>query len=83
MNDQLQSFAREELKKGLALLPESWQDKFKLMYGREDTKLRSEEDIREIKAIPINEVVDSMSEDKLDWAMQQVNNSIKKIGIKP
>jgi hypothetical protein len=53
------------------------------MYGREDTKLRSEEDIREIKAIPINEVVDSMSEDKLDWAMQQVNNSIKKIGIKP
>lgn len=28
----------------------------------------------------INDVVDSMPDDKLDWAMQQVEESLKKLG---
>ncbi len=30
--------------------------------------------------LDINTVVDNMSEEKLDWAMQQVERSINKIG---
>lgn len=67
MNDMLQNFAREETKSGLAKLPEDWQDKFKRMYspGNHD--------------LDINEVVDRMPEGKLDWAMQQVENSVRKL----
>ena len=65
MNKELQTFARDTLKSDLAKFPEGWQIKFKLMY-------RSKE-------MDINEVVDVMSEEKLDWAMQQVANSIEKI----
>jgi len=74
MNDQLQDFARKELLSGLIQLPASWQRTFKLMYGRKNGK-RSVEDA---EAMPIADVVKEMSEEKLDWAMQQVYASIKK-----
>jgi len=67
MNDQLKSFAREELKRGLAQLPDNWQRRFKQMYSRGNLDAN------------INSVVDNMPEEKLDWAMQQVYASIKKI----
>ena len=66
MNQQLQSYARETLKQGLAQLPSEWQLIFKRMYAHNHLEWN------------INQVVDNMSEDKLDWAMQQVDNSIKK-----
>ena len=75
MNDALQQFARQTIKDGLDKLPNDWIDFFKLMYGRDNGK-RSVEDT---KAMNINEVVDKMDADKLDWAMQQVANSIKKL----
>lgn len=75
MNKNLKNYAREELKTNLALLPDSWQEKFKLMYGRDNGK-RSVEDA---KATPINDIVDFMPEEKLDWAMQQVTNSLNKL----
>lgn len=75
MNNQLQSFARTSLKSDLATLPEGWQRKFKLMYGRAGG-MRSVEDSC---AMDINEVVDEIPDEKLDWAMQQVDNSIKKL----
>jgi len=75
MNKQLQDYAREQLKAGLAQLPETWHRTFKLMYGRDNGK-RSVEDA---VALQINDVVDIMPEDKLDWAMQQVENSLKKL----
>lgn len=74
MNTQLQNFARATLKDWLAKLPESNHDVFKLMYARNGGK-RSVEDA---KAMPINEVVDEMPADKLDWAMQQVERTLKK-----
>lgn len=75
MNLQLQAFARQSLKDGLAKLPADWQQKFKLMYARNGGR-RSVEDAL---AMPINEVVDGMPEGRLDWAMTQVENSIKKM----
>lgn len=76
MNDALQKFARQYLKEGLDKLPASNQRIFKLMYARNDGK-RS---VEEAEAVPIHQVVDEMPPNKLDWAMQQVDNSFKKTG---
>ena len=66
MNNELQVFARQQLKDGLSKLPESNHMIFKLMYSPNNLD------------IDINEVVDIMPEDKLDWAMQQVQRTINK-----
>jgi hypothetical protein len=63
MNKQLQAYARKTLKEELAKLPEEWQNKFKQMYAHTHLDW------------PIDKVVDKMDEDKLDWAMFQVENS--------
>lgn len=75
MNEQLQNFARTQLKDGLARLPESHQRIFKLMYARDNGK-RS---VVDAEAMLINDVVNALEPEKLDWAMQQVENSIKKL----
>ena len=75
MNIQLQEFARQTLKDGLKQLPHDWQNTFKLMYGRNNGK-RSVEDA---KLMPIESIVEEIPPDKLDWAMQQVKNSIEKL----
>jgi len=75
MNKELQDFARASLKSGLSQLPESWHRTFKLMYARDGGKRSIEDSV----AMPINDVVDLMSADQLDWAMQQVGNSINKL----
>lgn len=72
MNEQLRAFAKAELKAGLSQLPESSHRNFKLMYARDEGR-RSVEDAL---AMPIDEVVDLMPDDRLDWAMQQVQRSI-------
>lgn len=77
MNSTLQEFARTKLIEGLSKLPEGWQNRFKLMYGRNGGK-RSVEDTQ---AMPIENVVAEMPEDKLDWAMQQVEKSLKRVCI--
>lgn len=66
MNSYLQEYARDNLKKWLGKLPEENQLIFKRMYSHKDLSL------------DINEVVDNMEEDKLDWAMQQVQNTLNK-----
>ncbi len=68
MNDSLQRCAREELKRGLAQLPERHHHVFKLMYSHKNLNK------------PINNVVDDMPWEKLDWAMQQVGWYIEKGG---
>jgi hypothetical protein len=78
MNEKLQNYAREELRTGLAQLPETWQRTFKLMYGRDNGKRSVEAAI----ALSIDDVVSSVPEDKLDWAMQQVENSLQKLATK-
>ncbi len=70
MNDQIQEFARQTLKDGLAQCTEGQQGIFKRMYGWED------------RSLPINEVVDRMPPEKLDWAMQQVQSTLDKAAAK-
>lgn len=67
MNEKLQNFARNELKSGLAQLPESWQRTFKLMYGHKNPDVN------------INDIVDKIPAEKLSWAMEQVDKSIKEL----
>ena len=66
MNEALQKFARDKLKEGLYNLPEENQLFFKRMYSHKDLQAT------------INSVVDKMPEDKLDWAMQQVQRTLDK-----
>jgi len=66
MNNQMQEFARITLKDGLAQCTEGQQILFKRMYGNDKLDL------------PIGLIVDQMPADKLDWAMQQVEGTLKK-----
>lgn len=67
MQDLLQDSARNYLKTNLLKLPSGWQMKFKRMYSSDDLDA------------DIDDVVDVIPEDKLDWAMEQVQNSIEKL----
>jgi len=69
MNNQMQEFARQTLKDGLAQLPENNQLNFKRMYSSQNLNA------------DINNIVDAMKEDKLDWAMQQVEKTLAKHNI--
>ena len=69
MNNQIQEFARNILKESLSQLPDGHQVKFKRMYSPENLDA------------PRSDVVDSMPEDKLDWAMQQVEYSIARLNV--
>ena len=64
MNNDLQVFAREEIKKGLSQCNDRQRDLFKRMYAYNKPELT------------MAEVVDTMPEDKLDWAMQQVKRTL-------
>jgi len=66
MNEQLQNYAREQLKQGLSQCTEGQQRLFKQMYAFKTMDL------------PINDCVDSMPIEKLDWAMQQVEATLAK-----
>ncbi len=77
MNDDLKGFARQYLLDGLQQLPIEWQEKFKLMYGRNNGK-RS---VNNAKLMDIESVIDEIPDEKLDWAMQQISNSLKKAGF--
>jgi hypothetical protein len=64
MNKTLQDYARNELKNGLAMLPDSQQLFFKRMYSHKNLDAN------------VNDVVDAMPAERLDWAMQQVQRGL-------
>ena len=76
MNNQLKAFPLQTLKTGLDRLPAGWQRKFKLMYGRQSGR-RS---VVDCEAMPMSDVIAEIPDDRLDWAMEQVENSLKKLG---
>ncbi len=79
MNDQLQDFAKQTLKDGLAQCTERQQVVFKLMYSEPgEPRDRTPEVIAQIKAANIEDVVDGMPAEKQDWAMQQVQGALDK-----
>jgi len=67
MNKQLQKFARDTIKNGLCHLPVNYQTMFKRMYSHKNMKSS------------IEQIVDCMPEEKLDWAMEQVDRSLSKL----
>ena len=77
MNSQLQEFARQTLKDGLAQCSEGQQKLFKRMYSYDWTKPSPFKDKADLLK-DINEVVDNLPAEKLDWAMQQVSATIEK-----
>jgi len=84
MNEALQKFAREQLKAGLERLPDGHQRLFKLMYGRGNhenltSQIPNMRSVEEAEKMSSSAVVDEMPAEKLDWAMQQVENSLKKL----
>jgi len=77
MKNQLKAFAHQTLQDGLDRLPAGWQNKFKLMYGRRGGK-RS---VVDCEAMPMSDVIAEIPDGNLDWAMQQVENSLKKADL--
>lgn len=74
MNKTIEAFTRQQIKDGLAALHDENRKVFKLMYGTRGGKLNTEE----TEARDVNEVVDEMPADQLDWALTQVENSLAK-----
>lgn len=66
MNQYLQDCARQFIKDGLAGSTDSNRLLFKRMYSHKDLDAA------------VDDVVDSMPADKLDWAMLQVDRTVKK-----
>ena len=66
MNETVIAFMKEQLKETLAQCNDKQQLLFKRMYAKGKLEL------------PINEVVDGMEVDKMDWAMQQVKRTIER-----
>ena len=82
MNDTLSAFARQQLKDGLAQCTDKQQYVFRLMYaGPTEPRLRTPEVLAEMRKANINDVVDAMPDDKLDWAMSQVKATLTNTAI--
>ena len=69
MNDQLEEFARDALKTGLAQCTEAQQLLFKRMYAPKHLD------------DSIDTVVDMMGTHQLDWAMQQVDRTLATVAV--
>jgi len=69
LQEEANKKAREELKVGLSMLTEGHRRFFKKMYSHEDLDA------------DINNIVDSLPNDRIGWAMQQVKNSLIKMGL--
>jgi hypothetical protein len=76
VNAKLELFARTELRHDLQRCSEAEQRMFKLMYGRNAGK----RNVEDTERMTIGEVVAEIPAVKLDWAMQQVANTLKKKG---
>jgi hypothetical protein len=73
MNDTIEKFTRQEILEKLQTLPESYQRMFLRMYNY---SVSSESNN---PADYISETVSKLPVDKLDWALTQIENSIKKL----
>jgi len=65
MNEELQAYARNYIKEALSQCTEREHEIFKLMYSHLNLDK------------PINQVVDDMPYEQLDWAMKQMDNTLK------
>lgn len=73
MNATLEKFARQLLKDLVRQCTEPQQHLFKLLYGRIGGR-----SVVEAEALSINEVIDLMEAERLDWAITQGERTIEK-----
>lgn len=74
VNKTMADFARKEILNGLNQLSLENQEIFKLFYGRNHGK-RSVEDA---KNMSIEDVISEIPDERLSWALSQVENTFKK-----
>lgn len=74
MNEMLRNYAVDYLKNTVPNLTTGNQRRFKLMYGRDD----GNRSVKDTENMDILSVVDEIPDEKLDWAMQQVMNTVVK-----
>jgi hypothetical protein len=88
MNQRLLIFARETLKQGLSKLRGEQHSRFKRMYAFRDWEKQRRKDpttggyyeTQADETMSLEEIVENIPEVKLDWANQQVKNTIKRLG---
>jgi len=80
MNQTIEDFARSEITKQCESLPTANQRIFRLIYGRKTTvrgiATRSVEDAERLS---IPDLVTEIPAEKLDWALQQLENTHRKL----
>jgi tRNA(Ile)-lysidine synthase TilS/MesJ len=69
MHTDVERYARNLLKERLALLEDKHHDIFRRMYSHKDLSK------------PVDRVVDDMEAGQLDWALSQVDNTLRKAGL--
>jgi hypothetical protein len=74
-SSELKNFKRIWLTDNVNKLPVQWQNFFKLMYGRDGGKRT----VPETWNIDIEVVVKEIKDKQIDWAIQQVINSLEKM----
>jgi hypothetical protein len=69
MNKTVLDFTRQKIIEGLKQLPKDWVKLFNRMYNHKNLDSS------------IEDTVIAMPDEKLDWALTQVENSIKELGL--
>lgn len=82
MNQTIESFARAEIIKQCESLPAGNQRIFRLMYGRKtNSRGIATRSVDDAEKLSIPDLVSEIPEEKLDWALQQLENTHRKIAI--
>lgn len=67
LNEQVKKYIKDEIYVGLIQLPDGWITKFKRMYSPKDL------------TVDLKTIINNLPEEKLNWALTQVQNSLKKL----
>ena len=80
MNQTIESFARSQILKQCESLSTSNQRIFKLMYGRKtNTRGIATRSVEDAEKLSITDLVAEIPAEKLDWALQQLENAHTKL----
>lgn len=80
MNQTIEDFARNQIIDQCEALPAANQRIFKLMYGRKpDKRGMATRSVEDAELLSVRDVVAEIPAEKLDWALQQIENSHAKL----
>lgn len=75
MNKELRDFGIQRLREGLDELPEGSRTLFKRIYANNGNGCSQDEAL----TMPIEEALEGIPDEKIDWAMQQVQRTLDKM----